>query len=62
MKRRLNMTKSRGGDVFCQCSILVFADGHNRKTADDSEGKRGGCRLICGGVPIGYEGVVLCFP
>jgi len=41
---------------------LVLADGHNRETADDSERKRGGCRLICGGVPVGYEGIVLCFP
>jgi len=40
----------------------VFADGYSRKTADDSEGKRGGCRMICGGVPVDYEVVVLCFP
>ena len=50
--------------VTCSCrwSILVFADGHNRKTADDSEGKRGGCWLICSGVRAGYKGVVLYFP
>ena len=40
----------------------MFADGHNRRFADDSEGKRGDCRLICGGVPVGYKGIVLCFP
>ena len=40
----------------------MFADGHNRKAADDSGGKRGDCRSICGGVLVGYEGVDLCFP
>jgi len=62
MKRRLNATKSRGGDVFLPMIVSVFADGHNRKSADDSQGKCGDCRLICGGVPVGYKGVVLCFP
>jgi len=52
------------GVVTCSCrhSILVLADGHNRETADDSERKRGGCRLICGSVSVSYEGMVLCFP
>jgi len=34
----------------------MFADGHDRKVADDFEGKRGDCRSIRGGVLVGYKG------
>jgi len=39
----------------------VFADSHNRGSADDSEGKRGDCQLVCGGVPVGYKGGFYAF-
>jgi len=61
MRKQLNVTKSRGSDVFVPMTS-INADGHNRRSADGSKGKRGGCRLICGGAPVGYKGVVLCFP
>ena len=37
----------------------MFADGHNRRSADGSEEKRGGCRLIHDGVPIGHGGSLM---
>jgi len=43
-------------------SALVCADGYDKKSADDSEEEREGCRLTCGGVPVCYERIVLCFP
>jgi len=45
-----------------QWSISVFSDGHNGKSTDDYGGERGSCRLIRGGVLVGYKGIVLCFP
>jgi len=44
-----------------QWSISVFADGHNRKFANGYGGESGSCRLIRGGVLVGYKGIVLCF-
>jgi len=52
------MIKSGGGDVLVPMPMLVSADECNRWSADDSEEKRGGCRLNRGGVPVGYERVV----
>ena len=46
----------------CRWSALVFADGYDKKSADDSEGEREGCRLACGDVPVCYGRIVLCFP
>ena len=51
------MTKSRSGGAF-----VPMVNGYDKKSADDSEGEREGCRLTCGGVPVCYEGIVLCFP
>jgi len=62
MKRQLNETKSRGGDVLVPMISIGVSDGHNRRCADDSKGKRGDCQLVCGGVPVGYRGIVLCSP
>ena len=53
------MTKSRRGGVFVPMISSPVAI--NRRSADDSEGKRRDCRLICGGVPVGYKGIVLYF-
>ena len=50
------MTKSRGDDVFMPMTSADVADGCNRWSADDSEGKHESCRLIHGRVPISYEG------
>jgi len=60
MKRQLNMTKSRRGGVFVPIINLPMAI--NRRSVDDSEGKRRDRRLICGGVPVGYKGILLYFP
>ena len=46
----------------CRWSALVFADGYDKKSADDSEGEHEGCRLIYGGVLVSHGRVVLCFP
>ena len=37
------MTKSKGGDVFLPMINIDVCRCHNRKTADNSEEKRGGC-------------------
>ena len=39
----------------------MLADSHNRGSADGSKGKRGDCRLVCGGVPVGYKGSFYVF-
>ena len=52
----MNMTKSRGDDVFMPMTSADVSDGCNRWSADDSEEKHESCRLICGRVPISYEG------
>jgi len=56
------MTKSKSGDAFVPMVSVVFADGYDKKSADDSGGEREGCRLTCGGVPVCYGRIVLCFP
>jgi len=61
MKRRPNMTKSKSGDAFVPMVSVVFADGYDKRSADDSRGEREGC-LTCGGVPVCYGRIVLCFP
>jgi len=50
------MTKSRDDDVFMPMTSADVTDGYNMWSADDSEEKHEGCRLIHGRVLIGYEG------
>ena len=46
----------------CRWSALVFVDGYDEKSADDSEGEHEGCRLNYGGVLVCHGRIVLCFP
>jgi len=44
---------------LCRWPVLIVADG---ESADDVEGRLGGCQLVHGGV-LAYRGrIVLCFP
>ena len=47
--------------VMCLCRwpVLTVADG---ESADDMEGRLGGCQLVRGGVPACHGRIVLCFP
>jgi len=47
--------------VMCLCRwpVLIVGDG---ESADDVEGRLGGCQLVCGGVPDCHGRIVLCFP
>ena len=42
--------------------MLVFADGYDGESADDSEGGPEDCRLVHGGVLVYLGRIVLCFP
>ena len=53
------MAKSMGGDVLCRWPELIVADG---ESADDMEGRLGGCQLVRGGVLACRGRIVLCFP
>jgi len=46
--------------VMCLCRwpVLTVADG---ESADDTEGRLEGCRLVRGGVPVCHGRIVLCF-
>ena len=46
--------------VMCLCRwpVLIVADG---ESADDVEGRLGGCQLIRGSVPDCHGTIVLCF-
>ena len=43
-------------------SALAFADDYDEESADDTEGRREGCRLVHGGVPVCHGEIVLYFP
>jgi len=59
MTRQLDMAESIGGDVFMPMASIDRCHG---ESADDVEGRLGGCQLVHGGV-LAYCGrIVLCFP
>ena len=57
MRRQLDMAKSMGGDVFTPMASVNRC----RWAAGDVEGKLGGYQVVCGGVPVCYGRIVLCF-
>ena len=62
MKGRLNVTKSILVMRPYPWSALTFADGCDEESADDTEGRHEGCRLVHSGVPVCHGDIVLCFP
>ncbi len=60
MKERLNVTKSMGGDACMPMVSVNLVDGYDEESADDSEGRHEGCRLVHGGVPVCHGRIVLC--
>ena len=55
MEKQPNTTKSKSGDTFIPKPMLMVADGCEKQSADDCEGKRRSCRLTQDGVPIDHR-------
>ena len=55
MEGWLNVTKSIGDDVPVPMAAT-------REFADDIGEEPGGCRSVCGGVPVCHGGIILYFP
>ena len=62
MKGRLIVTKFILVTRSYRWSALASTDGYDEESADDTEGRHEGCRLVHGGVPVCHREIVLCFP